>query len=394
MNRRNGLFTLDFYGSFFLKNAIPPIYESIDYTHNNKPFYEKPEKNSQEKESLVYYNKLFPKYINPTKISDDYKLKKLEQSKLDGFGINITGTDSIETYLTNNIKPSSRSPIKRKIKRLELCFKIRSEFYFGKNLSKETFNNVIPELKRLLERRFAQRNDRNEALENWDNYVSETYQRIRNKEAMLYVMYANDTVIGISLNFSIKAILIGHIIAYDIDYAKFGLGNTIVYKILEWCIANNYSILDMGNGEMEYKSIWCNAIYQYDYHFVYKKKSLPAYIIAYIQIVKMKFKNFLKVIKFDLVFKTIKNKIQGRKPPVYAVAQQFKLEKIPPDTKVPEKSVKLDFFHADTNHIRKWIVDFVFLSKESLEYIGVYKLSESHFLIKGRNNAGQITLEH
>src|SRR5690606_9401311 len=124
-----------------------------------------------------------------------------------------------------------------------------------------------------LTKRFEQRNDTNHILINWERYKNILFPLINEKKASIFVIYNNESPIQISINFHYGKTFFAHIPAYDVDYAPYGLGNTAVYKQLEWCIENNYEYLDMGNGYLEYKKRWCNYQYDLETHIFYKKTS-------------------------------------------------------------------------------------------------------------------------
>lgn len=81
--------------------------------------------------------------------------------------------------------------------------------------------------------------------------------------------------------------------SYDIDYAKFGLGNISVQKLLEWCIANDYKMLDMGFGAFDYKIKWCNDVYDFEHHIFHRKSSLVSSTLVFLITLKTKLINYL-----------------------------------------------------------------------------------------------------
>ena len=260
----------DFYNTFFQKDRISSLFTKILFKYDNSLFYSSKHK-SVINDFKVNFISLFPQYLTPeVSICANQKVKRLNQENLFGFGILLDGVSDIDSYLNNNFKSSTRGPIKRKLKRLESCFNIQSKIFYGK-ITETEYNTIMSSLKNMLTNRFIQKNDSNEAFGKWENYLNTTLPLIKNKEASLFVMYSNEDIIGVSLNYHKNSILIGHIIAYNIDYSKFGLGNTIVYKLIDWSIKNGYSILDMGNGALDYKRIWSNFSYNYEYYIVYNK---------------------------------------------------------------------------------------------------------------------------
>lgn len=389
--------TQDFYGTFFLKDSIPSVYEKIAYSYKKDIFHSSKNTSKTESNTLAYFNKLFPQYLTPSEInSDEYHIKKIEQSNLDGFGILINDDEKdIESFMLKNFKSSTRSPIKRRLKRLESCFSIDYKFFFGEQISEIEYDAIMDTLKEMLLRRFAQKDDINEVIEKWQHYKTHTHAQVIAKEASIYVIYANNNIVAISLNYHIKDILVGHIISYDIDYSKFSLGNTMVYKLLDWCIKNNYSILDMGNGEMEYKTIWCNYSYHYDYHFIYKKNALKAYLLAHKEVVKINIKNSLKRLKIIDFYRNIKSSVFGKNVPKATTNTIYTIEKINPNDFNLENLKKVNISEDTYSDLKKTIYDFLFLSKEHKSDIEIFEHENKDIVfIKGKNNIIKINKDN
>ncbi len=386
----------DFYNTFFKKSSIPSVYNKVVYSQNNATFYETEEENSFEYESLVYFIKLFPNYLNVKTIdASNYIINKAPQNNLDGFGILIKDEESIESYMLNNFKSTTRSPIKRRLKRLESCFSIHHKFYYGETVEQKEYDKIMEALKHMLTRRFAQKKDINEALTKWENYNKNTKAQVLAKEASIYIMYANEDIIAVSLNYHIKDILIGHILTYDIDYSKFSLGNTMIYKLLDWCIQNNYSILDMGNGEMEYKNVWCNFKYNYEYHFIYKKKSINAFITAHFQKLKISFKNVMKSLKLVDTFRKIKTSVLGKNIPIVTnPVAAYTVEKISKENINKQELSKIKYADCAAFGIKKTICDFLFLSKEHFNDIKIYSSNSNYFIVEGKNNIIRVNTDN
>ena len=384
----------DFYNTFFTKNSISSVYNKINYSHNNDIFYQVDQKNNFKHNGLVYFTKLFPKYLNVQTIdATNYSINKVPQNNLDGFGILIKDEENIESYMLNNFKSSTRSPIKRRLKRLESCFSIHHKFYYGETIEQREYDKIMNALKNMLTRRFAQKQDINEALAKWENYNKNTKSQVLAKEASIYTMYANNDIIAVSLNYHIEGVFIGHILTYDIDYSKFSLGNTMIYKLLDWCIQNNYSILDMGNGEMEYKNVWCNFTYNYEYHFIYKKKSINAFIIAYFQKLKVGFKNLMKSLKLVDLFRSIKASLLGKNVPKISASTIYNIEKVSKENINHQELRKVTYAESKTFGIKKTICDFLFLSKEHINDIEIYS-SNNYFIVEGKKNIIKVNTDN
>src|SRR5690606_10337175 len=111
--------------------------------------------------------------------------------------------------------------------------------------------------------------------------------------------------------------------SYDINYAKFALGNVSLYKLLEWSVNNNYEVMDMAQGYLEYKRRWSNLIYEFDHHIIYSKKSTLNRISAQFEIQKLHFKNFLKSKDIDVLIEKLKKGLRKNSAHQEEVAYQL-----------------------------------------------------------------------
>jgi hypothetical protein len=378
----------DFYNSYFQKDKTFEYYSKIDYIHNNKIFYNKASTTNKQK---AYAISLFPNYFHPELLNNSYNIKKTVQKNLNGYAILTNEYNNIIEYLQNNIKSKTREPILRRIKRLESCFNIEYKLFHG-NISKELYDTALSKLKEMLLSRFAQKKDSTEVLDKWEHYEKTTFEAVKNKTASLFMIYANNEIIGISINYHIKDIFIGHIFCYDINFSKFSLGNTMVYKLLEWCFEKKYSMLDMGNGDLEYKQIWCNLTYNYEYHFIYKKKSIPGFILAHSEILKIKIKNTLKHYKIDKVYAYIKKALKGTTIPDANLPFNYTIEPFNLESINLSGTTKIDFSKSPHLHMKKPINDFLYTEQEHIDNLEVFVINETNYILKGTKKANKIIL--
>lgn len=379
----------DFYNSYFQKDKTFEYYSKIGYAHNNKIFYNKAATTNKQK---AYAISLFPNYFHSEVLKSSYNIKKTLQKNLDGFAVLTNGYSNINEYLQNHLKPKTRGPILRRIKRLESCFNIEYKLCYG-NISKELYDTALSKLKEMLLSRFAQKKDSTEVLDKWEHYEKTTFEAIKNKTASLFIVYANNEIIGISINYHIKDIFIGHIFCYDIHFSKFSLGNTMVYKLLEWCFENKYSMLDMGNGDLEYKKIWCNLKYNYAYHFIYKKKSILGFILAHLEILKIKIKNSLKHYKIDKAYTSIKKTLKGPTIPSTNPFFNYTIEPINPERINQLEAKKIDYNKSPHLNIKKPINDFLYTEQEHIDNLEVFLINENNYILKGTKKVKQIIFD-
>lgn len=300
--------TPNFFMDLFVKQEMPCVYNRIQYlnyrvTHNNS----KLNKDDIADFKKSYSVSLIPSYCFPElKDSETFGIKTLTQFNV-GYAILINKGFNIDIYLKKQFKSNYRN-LKKRHQRLESCFNVHYKFFYG-NITKETYLFIMESLKKMLVERFTQRKDKNKKLEDWDELVTNTYNQIIEKKASLFIIYDDEMPIDISLNYHFDKIMFGAISSYALEYHKFGMGSIEKIKLLEWCLSNDYKILDFGFGDLEYKKKWSNNIYRFKSQVIYNRKSIIAYLFAKMEILKLSLKEFLKSKKADVYYKKLKSKI-------------------------------------------------------------------------------------
>lgn len=136
--------------------------------------------------------------------------------------------------------------------------------------------------------RFNQRNENHQSIHNLKDYTWYKVFTHKWKKASLFVIYNGETPVQISLNYHFNKILFISIPSFDIAYSKFSLGNISIYKILEWALYNDYDLLDLEYGSLEYKRQWSNHVYSFDDHIIYPKDNYFVSLVANLEIGKLK----------------------------------------------------------------------------------------------------------
>jgi hypothetical protein len=206
--------------------------------------------------------------------------KCITVSRYEGFLMDLTRHQDTDEYLTACFGKSTRSRFRKCQKRLELCFEIRYQMYFGAIDEKE-YSRLFDCLQIMLERRFDQKKVFNGEMIKLDYYRRNTYQRILDQKAALFVIYDGDKPIDISINYLRDNILYSYMNGYDIDYSKFSLGMIDLIKHLEWSYGQGLFAIDLMKGDFDYKRRWCNQVYRYHSHFLYNPYSVISYAGAF-----------------------------------------------------------------------------------------------------------------
>lgn len=378
----------DFYISLTEKNNILNAYEALEYNLNESCFYK------SRKENISHENltsiRLFPSYLSPSfKHTNVLTVKKIPQSKIIGYAINIVTKQDIETFLKSEFSKRFRSNIKRFVNRFEHCFNANYKMIYG-NILKDEYSFLMTALHKMLITRFGQRNEKNDILENWDYYLESTFSLINSKKASLFVIYHDSKPVHICINHHFNNILFVSIPSYDINFAKFALGNISIYKLLEWSLNNNYIMLDMAYGELEYKRRWSNHIYSFEHHIIYQTNVLSFRVKASLEVSLIKFKNFLKSKNIDVLIKNIKKTFKRNKGTSKHLVN-FKIEDVTPlDTK------SLNVINNENNIyniIKKPIYDFIYKQKTHLSSVSVFEIKpQKEYVLVDKNTYQKITI--
>lgn len=376
--------SINFFDQIFeIENGLPSIYSDILFVEDNKSFYQGKVNKTVCKDGSInkfYFLKFVPDYMVPKLTYPDlYTIRKVSHVK--GYSAYLADFSDVDSYLKSQFRSNSKT-IKRYVNRLETCFDIRYKLYFG-TIERLEYEFIMYSLENMKEKRFAQRDDFDESLPHWEYTYRITFDLINNKRASLFVIYDEEKPIEISINYHFNGILYSSISSYDIDYSKFGLGHVEIYKQIEWCVANNYKIFEMGRGDLDYKRRWSNLIYNFEYHLVFRKEHIWAQIYTRILENLIKLKNFLisKHIHTYPIrakkFLSSKNHNKNVKSISYKV--------LPFDDKISLQGlIPIDFSSAPYFFLKRYIVDFLYASSEHITNIEVFEVkSGTTFIVKG-----------
>lgn len=384
----------NFYFTFFEKQVVPLQYKSLSYNGNVLPVSEYHNNYNLSDRTPIECVELFPTYFDATiEVPKGIKVKKI--FRINGFCIKINDHKDINSYIRANIKSNLRTVLKRKIKGLETSFDIRYRLFYGQ-ISKEDYDFLMHSLYHMLVRRFNQRDDQHDSLKRWNSYVTSVFELINEKKASLYVIYDDQKPIQISLNYHCDKIVFLAIPSYDIDYAKFGLGNIAVQKLLEWSINNGYQMLDMGYGAFDYKLKWCNHTYNLEHHFFYEQNSLMVPIMVSIFSLKTQLVNFLVSKGVNKHYHNLRSKF-SKKPESGEI--EYYIDRTPEDQSDDQSDDKnqkrIDFISNDSySFLKKPVYDYLYTYLEHIEKVEVYEMQDnSSYIIKGQKNIQKIVFK-
>lgn len=376
----------------FVKHRFLPIFFNVGKKHTKGISYtiDGPDNRGLKGKVFLIYD--VPTYFE---LTPEFKPKFLKLHKIKqypGFLIGLESFKSISEYINITFKGKSRNKLKRDKKRLENCFDVRYQMYYG-NTSKEEYDTIFESFKILLEKRFDKKGIYNNNLdsEEWNFYHEVAYPMIQEKKACLFVVWEGEKPISLMLNFLSKDRLYQFMMAFDIDYAKFNVGTTSLMKLLEWCLEKELKVLDFSKGYFHFKKRWGNLEYRYEYHVLYDSKSFQSIIIAFYLKHYFMLKQILRELKINELLHTFTFRSKNKKtinPVRYAFLEA--------DSSYENISLKLiDFRRKEQQFLCPMVFDFLYYNSESLKNIEVYKILDdtSRYLVVGKNKRQIIQME-
>jgi hypothetical protein len=382
-------FKTNFFMDLFERREIPHVYDQILYLEENQILFENTGSSdvALQKVSDLYAIALIPEYFKPVLKNHRTFVEKTGQQNNLGYAILIKNIINTDSYLKTQFKSNSKN-IKRGLTRLESCFNIRYEMFYG-NMTKEQYLFIMGSLKEMLIQRFIQREDENQKLKEWNIILENTLKQILKKEASLYVIYDDDKPIDISLNYHYHKIIFSAISSYDIDYHKFGIGHVEIIKLIQWSLKEQYNVLELGYGDLEFKRRWCNHIYKFKYQVIYNQDVFLMPVIAKFHLYKLSLKEYLKTKKIDVLFKRVTSSMSKKT----SSENDLSYEKITiTDMDSLGDIVKVDLENENNRFLKRILYEFLYATVEHKNNTSIFEISKfpNSYLIKGKNNAQQI----
>ncbi len=369
------------------QEIISSIYSSIRHSDDVEIMDQINLNNNPAPANTIYSIKFVPNYFK-TDFSNRETFRIKRYKSVNGYAICLDDYSNVDAYLRNTFQNKGK-PIKRALTRLQNCFEITYKMYHGE-IDRENYNFIFGLLKKMIEKRFRQRNEKSHNLAHWDSLFKTGHNLINEKKASLFVIYNGDNPIEISFNYHYNKILFSYLSSYDIDYYKFSLGQIEIYKQLEWCFQNEYSYFEMGWGDLDYKRRWSNTIYTFEHHLIFQKKSILAFLFAVLEGNKTKLIAYLLAKKVNVHYKKIKGLFK-RKETAHQDVPKVKLEKIEDGNIVDGESpiafpdVSISFLNAPFN-------SFLYATQEYYTNVQLYNPIENEYIIQGEEHYQKVIL--
>lgn len=382
---------LDVFSTFLERNTALPAYSNIENSITSQKLYTDDDFEIK-KDCYLYKIHDFPSYLKGEINNKNWKVKIVNSYK--GSLILLKNYKDTNDYLKQKFKTPKRFRIYKS--KLETCFKIEYKTFFGE-ISKREYVSHFKEFRLLLEQRFIEKNMENYDLSRWDIYEEVTFSLINKKQAILFVIYADQKPISFYLNLLKGSTIYGYIKTYDIDYSKFSVGFINFMQQLQWCFDNNMEVYDLLKGNYPYKNKLVDTEYYYQKHILYNDKSTLAIIAANLIATKIKLfyalVRLLKKIHVDTLYhKFNDNKYRNKS---YNKTQQYHQNMTIVDdykiqTNVKMKEIQLN--DKSFNFIKRPVYTFMYHNNESINSIKLYQLEDesNSFVIKGKKQTQKL----
>ncbi|MCM4167318.1 hypothetical protein KCTC52924_02901 [Arenibacter antarcticus] len=334
-----------------------------------------------------------PSYFDIKLENSSDQLGLIKTKQYPGFLVDLNSYTDFNQYFSSTFSKSSRYKLNKYKKRLENCFDISYQMYYGE-MDREVYDSTFNHFKQLLRKRFDDKGITNNNLDpkEWNFYHEVAFPMILEKKASLFVIYNDHTPIGVTLNYFSDHSVFDAITVFDISYEKFHLGSVTIMKLIEWSIDQRYQYFDFSKGYFDYKKRWSTRIYNFEYHLYYDKSSPVSTFLAKGIAIYFNFKQLLREKDINTKFHSLTYKLKNRKP-----KNDEKIEYL--FTPIEDEALLTNYEEINRDS-EEWvdlmsaIFEYLYLNNESYKLLKIKKNSnEDHkFTFEGRDKKMMLTI--
>ena len=370
----------------FFRSTYLPLYTCVGKNQTKGVTYQLNPHSPNDLASAVALVMDVPNYIEDSCSSAPLEIGCYKVSQYPGYLIDLTSYDGIDEYMSSQFSKSSRYKLRKYKKRLEHSFDIRYTMHTGE-MPYEQYEDLFDTFRRLLGKRFDQKKTYNNNLDRreWVFYRKVAYPMICKEQAGLFVVYAGNKPIAMTLNYFSGRIVFDAITVFDTDYGKFHPGSINILALVDWCFKKGMEILDFSKGHFDYKMRWATLKYDFEYHIYFNRNSGTSSFTAQILKTFYDFKQFLRerglTNKWHSLLYLCKNPLRR----ISETEKKFSYVEVSPEI-IPGPCIKKD--SAEYNEIIKAVFEFIYLQKEHINNIQVFRHANSQkgYLIKGESS--------
>lgn len=368
-------------GVNFYKNKYFPLYINVG-KNLTKGFYYTIDSDKIENSNNVFLIRDIPTYFNVPELQNIKGLKGIRARQYNGYLTYLEKYSNLEDFIKEKYNSSGRNVLRRRLKGLENSFDIKHEVYYG-SIEQETYNLIIDEFHNLLVKRFSEKKTEYHILQKWDYFREIIYSMILNKEAVLYVINENEKPIGIYLSIYFNNIVSGAVPVFDTDYAKFGLGNILTLRLIEWCIENKMDIFDSSKGDYGEKEKISDLKYSFEYHILYNPRSIISSTLAFCINSFFKTKQFLREKEIHSIYHNLKYRLSPTKDIRDSNKTKYEFVDQAADTFQNTNINSIDIENEKHYFLKKMVYNFLYKSREHIKDIKIYKseTSQTYFIV-------------
>ncbi len=355
----------------FYKDKYFPLLVNVGRNISNGMHYVLDENETDYKgKTFLIYD--VPGYFNiDLEKSKGLKVKRARQFK--GASAEFESFETFEDYFKYKYKSNSRYKHKRNISRFEACFNANHKIFCG-DISKNEYDIIFKHLESIIGRRFDSLGLDNNILSKSDYYEELIYKMVSKKEAVLIVLYDDNTPIGVSLGFLSNTIMFYAITSFNIDYYRFNLGHITIIKLMQWCFDKGYKTFDFSKGLIDYKDRWTNKIYDYECHILYDSESIKSSLVANITYTFFKFKQYLREKKINKLYNKIKFILKKKTDKI--IVKPLKSVDLKDEVIDVGTLIELDKSSKEFDAVKAPLFDFLYRHPEKIDDIKIYKSKE------------------
>jgi CelD/BcsL family acetyltransferase involved in cellulose biosynthesis len=226
----------DFYHFIVKSDDLSVINHIIEYCYSFKDW------------QVVEFNQV----NNTNKLFEKLKSKKIHSKHLSDLVYTNVDYSSFELFL-NSINKKQRKEYLRRERRLGE----RGELTLEVIKTQEGYNRYENAMKSIYLKRWGYED--NNSLKEIFKYRKEAYGKLLDKgKALGFVLLLNNTPIAYRLGFKFETNFVSWKLVYDIKYQRYGVGVITSMKVFQYLIENDFTSVNNGVGEYDYKANWFN----------------------------------------------------------------------------------------------------------------------------------------
>lgn len=370
----------------FYKHAFMPCYINVGNKLTNGLNYEL-NTNSTDYNGRVFLVRDIPSYQEDCVLEKTSSLKLKKVFQYEGYITRVGNYESLDTYLNTIYKSNTRSKLRRNISRLEANFTVDYTMYHDA-ISKGDFDVVFDSFYRLFEKRYTNKGEPCGELEPslWAFYTELAFKMINEGTASLFVIYCDSKPIGITFSYHFDTILVEALTVFDIDFYRYNIGHTTIFKMLEWSFKNGIKIFDYTQGDFDYKKRWSDDRYQTSYHILYDSKSIKSRLTASLLEKYFNFKREFRDHNYSAKVHSLKHQLIGGTKNKAILLDAYKVEVVKDDSVLEDLKRPIDIDSDLYVSQRKALYDYLYMNPEPAKNLDIYLNENNALLVKGKNS--------